>query len=471
MRQRVVNVVHAIESRTRWKLLFVAVLALLIAGFLSVAAARHGYFDLGVYQGAMGYWVHDGGEIYDYLKPGTRYGFTYPPFAALSMLPLAYLGWHVAILGSVTGSVLATAVVVGWLVLPIARRQGWTRWFAMAVALCLAAAFEPIRETVNFGQVNMLLLVVVAFDVLWLVSRKTLAGSHSDKPHVTGSRFAGIGIGLATAVKLTPGVFILYLLVTRRWRAAAVATGTAAAATLAAAAIAPGASREFWTQALWDTSRVGSLGFISNQSLRGVIARSHWLSELGGGHGATLLWVLGVIAVLTVWAIRARAAVAAGDEVAGMALTGVAGCLISPVTWIHHLVWLFPALVLLVDHGVASPVGSRRRRALLAGAIFGDALLSSRFVWLWESGAHGLVGFLGSNAYVWASLALLVGTPIRRPAGAAAGVAPAAPVDAGAVGSAGAEGLSGARGSVEGAGQPVGVAAAAGPVGAAGGTG
>ena len=88
-----------------------------------------------------------------------------------------------------------------------------------------------------------------------------------------GRRWAGVGIGLATAIKLTPGVFILYLLVTRRWRAAATAIGAAAAATLVAAALFPDQSREFWTSALWDTNRVGILEYVSNQSLRGLLAR------------------------------------------------------------------------------------------------------------------------------------------------------------------------------------------------------
>ena len=175
---------------------------------------RHGFFDLKVYYGALTWWVHDGGEIYDYLKPGTQYGFTYPPFAALVMLPMAYLPWPAAIAVSVLASVATTAVLIWWLVDPIARRAGWTRWFALAVALCLAAAFEPMRETVNFGQVNMLLLFLVAVDLLRL-----LPG---------GNRWAGVGIGLATAIKLTPGIFIVYLLVTRRWRAAFTASGAAA---------------------------------------------------------------------------------------------------------------------------------------------------------------------------------------------------------------------------------------------------
>jgi alpha-1,2-mannosyltransferase len=379
--------------RTREQVLFVIGLASAVAAFLSVAAARHGFFDLKVYYGALHYWVRDGGQIYDYLKPYSTYGFTYPPFAALVMLPMAYISWPAAIVISVVTTVLASTVLLWWLVDPIACRMGWTRWFALAIALCLAAAFEPVRETVNFGQVNMLLLFLVAADVLRLLP--------------VGSRWAGVGVGLATAIKLTPGIFIVYLLLTKRWRAAMIASGTTAAATVLAAALAPNASREFWTTALWNTNRVGSLAFISNQSLEGVVAR------FDPARSNTLAWLGLVIATLAVWAWRARAAVAAGDEVSGFALTGVVQCLVSPVTWVHHLVWLIPALVLLVDSAYLAPAGSRRRRRLLVFAIVAYGFLISRVVWIWQGGATGLLGFLGGNMYVWISIALLVALPIR----------------------------------------------------------
>ncbi|MER5334039.1 glycosyltransferase 87 family protein [Micromonospora sp. NPDC002717] len=373
-------------------------LAVAVAAFLSVAAVRHGFFDLKVYYGALTWWVHDGGEIYDFLKPGTQYGFTYPPFAALVMLPMAYLPWSAAIVVSVAASVVVTAVLFWWLVDPISRRAGWTRWFALAVALCLAAAYEPMRETVNFGQVNMLLLFLVAVDLLRLLP--------------AGNRWAGVGIGLATAIKLTPGIFIVYLLVTRRWRAAVTSMAAAAGATLFAAALFPDASREFWTEALWNTGRVGELAFVSNQSLRGVVAR------LNPEHPSTLAWLALVLATLVLWAWRSRAAVAAGDEATGLALTGAVMCLVSPVTWVHHLVWLLPALILLVDNGMAAPAGGRRRRVLLGAAIVGYGFLISRIVWAWEKDFTGLDGFLGSNTYVWISLALLAFLPVRRVGGA-----------------------------------------------------
>ena len=120
-----------------------------------------------------------------------------------------------------------------------------------------------------------------------------------------------------------------------------------------------------------------------------------------------------MLGTLALWAWRSRAAVAVGDEATGLALTGAVMCLVSPVTWVHHLVWLLPALILLVDNAMAAPAG-RRRWALLAAAAIGYALLISRTVWFWEKDFTGVDGFLGSNAYVWISLALLAFLPIRR---------------------------------------------------------
>jgi alpha-1,2-mannosyltransferase len=241
----------------------------------------------------------------------------------------------------------------------------------------------------------MFLVFLVAVDLLLFVNR--------------GSRYAGVAIGLATAVKLTPGIFIVYLLVTRRWRAAIAASGTAAAATILAAAVFPDVSRVFWTDALWNTDRVGRLAFISNQSLYGAVARLH------PAHPSTVLWVLAVVAVFVVWFVRVRRAVAAGDEMTGFALTGILGCLLSPVTWVHHLVWVGPAVVLLLDNALATSDRTRRKR-LLAFAGFAYVLLCSRLVWSFHERFYSPIGWFFSNAYVWISIALLATLPIRQPA-------------------------------------------------------
>ena len=374
------------------------VLALLAAAawwFVATHAVRHGFFDLDVYYGALRYWWCGHGQIYDYLRPHSPYGFTYPPFAALAMLPMTLVSWHAAIAISVTASVLTSLAVLAVLTAPMAGRYGWRPWFTVGVAACLIAALDPVAETVSFGQVNLLLVGLVVLDLLLLVPR--------------GRVLAGVGVGLATAVKLTPGVFILYLLLTRRWRAAAVATATATAATVAAAAVSPDTARIFFTDALFNTGRVGALAFISNQSLQGLVAR------LNPEEPSTALWLALVAAAVLTWLVRVRRSARHGDEATGFALTAVLGCLLSPVTWVHHLVWLIPALVLLVDRGLAGRGVRRAGALLLAAGLY--AVLCSRVVWRYEHGADGF-GILGANAYLLVAVALLVCLPVpARPAG------------------------------------------------------
>jgi alpha-1,2-mannosyltransferase len=289
---------------------------------------------------------------------------------------------------------VTTVLVVYWFIDPIARRHGWLPWYAVGVVTACAMAFDPLRETFFFGQVNMYLVALVAFDLLFLVQR--------------GSRFAGAGIGLAVAFKLTPGVFLLYLLVTKRWRAALTACAAAFGATLVGAALAPDESRVFWTDALWNTDRVGQLDYISNQSLNGAVAR------LNPHEPSTLLWALAVVAVVVVWVIRVRRAAAVGDEKVGFALTGIVTCLISPITWVHHLVWIMPALLILLDRTLEEDSTRRRRRWLWSLLIVSYVILSSRIVWAFkETWTNPLVWF-ASNAYLWVTLALLFGVPVAR---------------------------------------------------------
>ncbi|EGX55567.1 hypothetical protein SZN_32191, partial [Streptomyces zinciresistens K42] len=358
----------------RGRLALVLVLAAAVTAFTATVPLLRDWFDLRVYQGAVDSWAHHGGRLYDYRVPGTSYGFTYPPFAAVLMLPMALTGLHGAIAVTLLLDLAALAFVLHVLAGEELRRHGW---YGVALTLCALALFEPLRDTVSFGQVNMLLLALVLLDCRLLSAGR--------------ERWAGAGIGLAAAVKLTPAVFIALLLVAGRRRAAAVAGAVAVGATALAAAVDPAASRFYWTRALWDTDRVGRLDYVSNQSLQGVLARLDITDRA--------VWAVLVLLVLGVWAARARRAVAAGDWTAAFALTGLTACLVSPVTWVHHLVWLLPAFAVLVRAG----------RTRTAAVLY--AVLCTSVVWLWFDDASGVDGFLGGSLYTWITLGLLLWLP------------------------------------------------------------
>jgi alpha-1,2-mannosyltransferase len=178
------------------------------------------------------------------------------------------------------------------------------------------------------GQINLILLGLVAFDCL------------SRRPRWP----RGVLIGLAAAIKLTPAVFIVYLLARRQWKAAATATGTFLALGAAGFAFAPGDSARYWLHTLLDTDRIGPNVWPINQSLHGVFARFGL-----GGAALTVVWVFAAAAVV---ALAYLVASRLHDDTGALLVVAAAGLLASPVSWTHHWVWI----------AIAAPVLWRRAR-------------------------------------------------------------------------------------------------------------
>lgn len=222
-------------------------------------------------------------------------------------------------------------------------------------AFVMALALEPVVETVGYGQVNAILMALVVVDVL---GRR-------------GRRWQGALVGVAVAIKLTPAVFLAYFLVRRDWRALAVAAGSAVACTIVGFLVAPRSSLDYWTEILFDPSRIGGLAYVSNQSLNGLLVRLELEDQ------RTLVWFLLCAALGLALLAAMRRLVAEGHNTAAMLMMGFYSLLASPVSWSHHWVWTAPALVLLVAWWVRW-----RERLLGAVVVSGLAIFVSRVVWL-----------------------------------------------------------------------------------------
>jgi alpha-1,2-mannosyltransferase len=381
----------------------VAVGVALLVFRVSSRSVWHNTFDLRVYRGAVRWWL-DGHPLYDFLRPHTTKGFTYPPFAVLVLLPLGLVTETTATILFTSVSIGLVLVTTGWLVAPVAARHGWPRWVALGVAVPVAFAMEPVRETIGWGQIDLVIATLVLADTAGL--RR-------------GRRWAGLGIGLAAAIKVTPGLFIVYLVVTRRWRAAAVACATFGASVVVGLAVDPTA--RYWTWALWQTDRVGPPTDPNNQSLLGLLTRAS--APATPSH---VLWlgVAGLIAIVGM--VRAALVQRRGDELAGVTVTGLTACLISPISWVHHLYWVVPATVVLVDITAGSPVVSAwvRRRPGVTRVVAGIAALmvagvfTSSLIWFYAWGPAGPRTIIGEDAYVLLLLALVLVLPARSNAAA-----------------------------------------------------
>ncbi|MEU7763309.1 MULTISPECIES: glycosyltransferase 87 family protein [Micromonospora] len=336
------------------------VAAVSYAAWLAIGAfgRPYNFFDMKIYHGAVLWWA-GGNELYDFVAPSTTLGFTYPPFAALVMLPMTWLPVDGAGFVNALASIGALAVVLAALLRPIVDRLGWPLWFTVGIATPLAVAIEPSRETLGYGQVNLLLFALIMADMVGLRWRAK-RGTHyetADSPlarFVYSGAWAGVGIGLATAVKLTPALFVAYLMLTRQWRAALTAVGTTIGVTIATFGVLGEESRAYFTGVLWQTERVGAADMTANQSLAGLLARLYDSIETPG-----LLWLAFSVLILALGLSRAMSARADGDELTAFTLVGLTANVISPISWSHHLIWVIPAIIVLADAAVRRREASR----------------------------------------------------------------------------------------------------------------
>ncbi|MET8998232.1 glycosyltransferase 87 family protein [Amycolatopsis sp. NPDC004169] len=348
--------------------------------------------DLDVYRLGSTAVLH-GQALYGTLPPtgdGQFLLFTYPPFAAILLTPLAVLPYWAACLAL---TLLTLGVLV--LVLVAVLRAFGVRcdWPRVVLLLLAAEVLEPVLRTLYAGQIDLLLLALVVLDVL------------VDHPRLP----RGLLIGLAAAIKLTPAVFLLYLLLRRDTRAAVTAVVTFLAATAVGFLLAGADSVRYWTSALWDTGRVGEPTYAGDQSLLGLLARA------GVPVPARTAWwlpLVAVVLVLTVWGVRR--ALNAGEPAVALGLNAVGGLLVSPISWTHHWVW---AVVVLLGWAELARRTRRRGFALLAGT--GVVLFVAGPQWWWPRGGEvernwTFVEQLTGNGYVLFGLVVLLTAVLAR---------------------------------------------------------
>ncbi len=290
--------------------------------------------DLDVYRTG-GQMLLSGRPLYDFATPAPQLlPFTYPPIAGMLAVPLAELSWGTAQWVWTAGIFLALVVTVAFAFREVLAAKGDLRRYApwlFAFLMVTCAYLMPIRDQVRFGQVDILLVALC------------LADCAARRPWWP----RGLLIGLATAVKLTPGVFLIYLLVTRQWRTFFMASFVSALLTLLPFAVIPRDAAGFWFSALLDPERLGANAATTNQSLRAMLIRLYLPSETL----TSVIWLL-LVAVVGWYGFRgALRAYRRQEEMTAVALTGLMAVLLSPVAWIHHLAWVVIVLAAIVGDG------------------------------------------------------------------------------------------------------------------------
>ncbi|WP_240487101.1 glycosyltransferase 87 family protein [Actinomadura flavalba] len=357
-----------------------------------------------------------GAPLYEVLtQPPQFLPFTYPPFAGLLAVPFTLMSWTAAQWAWTVVMYAALAVVVGYAFRDVIARAG--RWAPVAAGALFGASawIWPAFDQMRFGQVGFILMALCVADC---------AARTAYWPR-------GMLVGLAVAIKLVPGVFLIYFWVTGRRDAAGNAVLTAAVASLGAFALLPSDSADYWFGALLQGGdRTGAIDGTTNQAVNGVLARI-----LAEGPVRSLLFLVLVLAVAYAGFRLARRATVTADALArdvphrtpggtdlmraadagpgpyslllaGVAITGLLSVLLSPVGWMHHLVWIIIVLGALLGDG-RDP-----RRVLLAAGVW----LYYLFPLPWRGAALSrgenpllvrVIGRIGQNAFGLGALLLL----------------------------------------------------------------
>src|SRR5689334_878806 len=216
----------------------VAALAVYVLPGLPDPVAHWPLWDARVYEWGGRQAAAGGGVLY---VPGARFSFTYPPFAAVLFAGFSGVPAWALKAALTAGSLVALPVLCGQALDAAEAKRRPEIVFAVSA---LALQTWPVAYTLHLGEINLILAALIGTDLLRREDR---------------AWWQGAGTGLTAGVKLTPLIFVAYLALTGRLRAAGVAVAAFALTVAAGFAWLPGRSRTFWlggcstTSAGWTT--------------------------------------------------------------------------------------------------------------------------------------------------------------------------------------------------------------------------
>lgn len=350
-------------DRLRWIAVLVGV-AVLIGQWIRVVQRPtgdflvHWEFGRRFLAGDFIYAVSAGGDPLGHNHP-------YPPLWAMVHAPLSLIPIEWAHAVCFPFFVLPFGLLV-FVLLRIGREQFGMRTEFLVTALVWAvflAGRYLLRDMVECGA--NLTLVAASWAAVWLWTR--------------GQRTAsGLLLGLATALKCTPVLFIAYFALKREWKTVSVAVAATVAFSVAPVTV-MGVS-EYRRASLTWLERITAGVMTSGESGRGVLgpepiqnmtarpALTRYLSRLPAAHigrladplyldfldldpqtaAVTAMSLLAVLAGFVAWRFRSRADFRSSRQMIWeCGLISLAILLYSPITWGQHCVGVLPALFLI----------------------------------------------------------------------------------------------------------------------------
>jgi len=260
--------------------------------------------------------------------------FTYTPFAAIAFALISFIGWTPLWVLSIIVNILSLLAALWFTFGGLGYRDRRVRLGATLVAAAVTFWLQPVVRTIYLGQINLLLMAAIIWDMC--------------QPR-EGRWWKGALTGVAAGIKLVPLIFVPYLLVTRKFREAAMTVAGFLATVAIGFVILPSDSAKWWLHGMVfsDGNRTGFTGWAGNQSLRALITRLSGSIDAG-----TKPWLAAAAVALVLGILAAYLFERAGYHVPALLVTALTGLLMSPISWDHHWVWVAPAVAVAGHYAI-----------------------------------------------------------------------------------------------------------------------
>jgi alpha-1,2-mannosyltransferase len=268
--------------------------------------------------------------------------FTYTPFAAIAFALISFISWTPLWVLSIIVNIASLLAALWFTFGGLGYHDRRVRLGATLMAAAATFWLQPVVRTIYLGQINLLLMAAIIWDLC--------------QPR-EGRWWKGALTGVAAGIKLVPLIFVPYLLLTRKFREAAMTVAGFLATVLIGFLILPSDSVQWWLHGMVisDGNRTGFTGWAGNQSLRAITTR------LSGSIAAGTAPYFAAAAVALLLGMTAAVLLEReGYHLPALLATALTGLLASPISWDHHWVWAAPGVAVAGHYAIA-----QRRAALL----------------------------------------------------------------------------------------------------------
>jgi alpha-1,2-mannosyltransferase len=320
------------------------------------------------------------------------WSYLYPPPTPWMFVPLTKMSVDAAGLIYTVIGVACLGYVI-WAALRHVMPAHPRRVFLLAVSvLPFCTWFGPVVDSLELGNIDLIILALLI----------------ADFTHLRHTRAHGVLIGIATLIKLQSGLFVVFLLLDKRFRSSINATAVFLVVSLAALVAQPDLSRHYWTSVFPHLSERmgGAPEALYSYSFLSALTRITHDHDI-----ARAIWLPLCAIVLVAGAVLMRRACRNGDEFLAVVLCGLISVSITSLAWVHYWVWLVPLTIVLLVRSV------QRGSVPLAVATLGIAAVvhtrTYRFGDLQPLGMNGWLNGLSplqqleTSTYAIATLAVL----------------------------------------------------------------